>query len=47
MSLCFRKLESKKKKLVQMEEQLHKLEVQATDKVYMFVYMYIHVYTYI
>ena len=31
--LCYRKLESKKKRLVQMEEQLQKLEVQATDKV--------------
>ena len=28
-----RKLESKKKRLTQMEEQLQKLEVQATDKV--------------
>ena len=35
-----RKLEAKKKRLIQMEEQLHKLEVQATDKVYTYIYMY-------
>ena len=30
----YRKLETKKKQLGRLEEQLHKLEVQATDKVH-------------
>ena len=33
VSLRLRKLDTKKKQLTRLEEQLHKLEVQATDKV--------------
>ena len=38
-NLCVdcRKLDTKKKALGRLEEQLHKLEVQATDKVYIIV----------
>ena len=36
--VCCRKLESKKRRLGQLEEQLQKLEVQATDKVCTYIH---------